>query len=244
MKAVRRLCVAVDLEGFSTLSPNVQALAQRRLRQLLHRAWRECGVRPHRVWQGDGEVALAPRGVDESRLVSTFSRAVRVALRRVNREPGPCRMRLRVGIHTGVAAASRAGLVGAGVVRACRLVNSAPLRAALVDNPRADVALIVSQALYEDVICAEEHEFTAADFVPVRVVIGEKSFSADAWVHVPDRVYRPEVDLAGLVAALVDRHARPAPVNGVGNAGAGASASLASQNHRNGDSAERTAPAS
>jgi hypothetical protein len=151
-------------------------------------------------------------------------------------------MRLRVGIHTGAAAASRVGLVGAGVVRACRLVNSAPLRAALADNPRTDLALIVSQALYEDAICADEHELTAGDFVPVRVVIDEKGFTADAWVHVPDRVGGAEVDVAALVVALLGRQTRPAQANGVGSAGA--SANLASQNHRSGESTKSTAPLS
>jgi hypothetical protein len=91
MRAVRRLCVAVDLEGFATLPPHVQSLCQRRLRLLLKQVWRECGVRPRRVWQGDGEVALVPRWTDEAEIVSTFCRAARVGLRRVNRKLGPGR---------------------------------------------------------------------------------------------------------------------------------------------------------
>lgn len=251
MHAPRRLCVAVDLEGFSARAPHAQALLQHRLRRLLKRAWRECGVRPERVWQGDGEVALAPRGIDESALVSGFCRALRIALRRTNRDLAaaaePERVRVRVAMHTGAAAVGRPGLVGAGVVRACRLLDSPQLRAALAGNRRTDFALMVSQSLFEDVIGAEEHELTRADFAPARVVLDAKCFTADAWVHVADRLPADGGDLAGLLATLLvtgglGPQATQAGV--FGSAGAGSRVNVASQNHRVGDSTDSAVPAS
>lgn len=242
VKVARRLCVAVDLEGFGARPPHVQALLQRRLRRLLAPVWRECGVRPWRVWQGDGEVALAPRGTDESAVVSAFCRALRVALRRANRELGIERMRVRVAIHTGSGAASRAGLVGAGVVRTCRLLDCTALHAALVAHSRADLAVLVSQALFEDVICAEEHELTGADFVPVRVVSVVKSFTADAWLYVPDPGCGG--DVTALDPARCDHHALPERTSGLGSAGAASRRNVASQNQRVGDSIDRAASVS
>lgn len=188
MIARRRLCVAVDLVGFSSRRAEVQADLQCALRRTLKGAWRDNGGAPaERRWQGDGEVALASPTVDESAFVSGFVRSLRIALRRANwglPESSPLRMRVRVAMHTGAAAAGRPGLVGTGVVRTCRLLDAEQLRAALAAQPESDVALIVSQALFEDVVWAERHELTRADFQPVRIMIEPKSFTADAWIHV------------------------------------------------------------
>jgi hypothetical protein len=198
------------------------------------------------VWQGDGEVALAPKGIDESEIVSDFYRAARRALRRINRGAvgmtDPQRLRLRVAMHTGAAAANGAGLVGAGVVRTCRLVNALASRAALENNPRSDLALTISQALFEDVICAEEHDLMPADFRPVRVVIDEKRFTADAWLHVAD-LTRSATDMSVVLAGPLARHAGSAQVSDFGIAGAGSSGNAASQNHRVAVSTDSMEPA-
>lgn len=250
MKAAHRLCVAVDLAGFAARPPHAQALMQRRLRAILRRVWRRCGVRPRSVWQGDGEVALAPRGADESEIVSAFLREMRVALRRANRDlagsPYVERMRLRVAMHAGTGATSGAGLVGAGVVRACRLLDASALRSALAADPTTDIAMVVSQSLYEDVICAEMHELTGTDFRPVRIVNEQKAFAADAWLHVADRGVRVGlVPLPGAqFGAPPDRHPRTDDIAGPGSAGADSRVNVASQNHRVGESSESIAPAS
>ncbi|MGE3288178.1 MAG: hypothetical protein AB7J32_19050 [Pseudonocardia sp.] len=253
MATARRLCVAVDLVGFSTRRAEVQAELQGRLRRTLKRAWRENGVHPvERRWQGDGEVALAPGSVDESAFVSGFVRALRIVLRRDNRGlpvTSPVRMRVRVAMHTGAAGIGRPGLVDTGVVRTCRLLDAQPLRAALIEHPDSDVALIVSQSLFEDVIWAERHELARDDFRPVRIVLDHKSFVADAWMHVAASSTAAPVagDEARLLAvALLMAGWRsggdhPAATSSCGSAGAGSNGSCTSQNHRRESSRDRVA---
>lgn len=191
MIAPRRLCVGVDLAGFSARTPGEQADAQIRLGRLLDRAWSENTtpdpVRegPVREPRGSGEVALPADGVDESEFVSGFVRSLRVGLRRTNRAAaGLPRLRLRVAMHTGAAAVTPGGIVGGGFVRTTRLLDCAEVRGALAAHPSSDLVLIVSQSLFEDVVSAEEHELVREDFSAVRVERPDKAFTADAAVHV------------------------------------------------------------
>ncbi|MFC9331369.1 hypothetical protein [Kitasatospora sp. NPDC057015] len=186
--AVRRLVVAVDLAGSTRQDHLRQIATQRRLSDVLEAACAEAGIdRPAclRQPQGDGELLLLPPGIDEGRVVPDFVRELGIALREVNRDlSDAARLRLRAALHQGVVHESAGGFVGRAVVRAFRLLDSAELRAVLRDQPRCELALIVSGQLFEDVL---EHGYRGLDpqgFRQVRVEAPEKGFSGEGWVHV------------------------------------------------------------
>ena len=186
---IRRLCMAVDLEHYSLRDNPGQVEAQRLLVQLLKEASDSAGL-DRIYWDtqptGDGEVALLPPGVDEARVIADFVHELRIALYQRNRILGAdARLRLRVALHQGITHLAENGFGGSAVVVVCRLLNSRELKAALKDNPAADLVLIVSDQLYRDIVEHNYRDLRADSFTKVHVRDRAKSFEADAWIHVP-----------------------------------------------------------
>lgn len=179
-----RLCVAVDIEGYRHRSLTGQRRAQADLVSLLDAMWRDVG-RAERQARGDGEVAVAPAGADHSSTLSQVATVLRSGLGALD-DGGERRLRLRVAAHVGHVEAGANGFVGLAVVRTCRMLDSAPLRAALDEHPAAHLALMVSEPVLEDVVSRELHLLRAADFRAVDVREPAKSFVSRAWIHVPD----------------------------------------------------------
>jgi hypothetical protein len=181
-----RLCVAVDLEGYSRRSHAGQEHAQDVLRTLLDIVWQR--VAPGAVERqpnGDGEVAVLDETVGVA-VVPELLRLLRNGLRRANPDDRGCeRFRLRVAADHGPAGRARNGFAGDAVVRACRLLDSGPARDALHTRPGSDLAVVLSGSLF-DTLAADpgaRAALPAAEFVPVRIVDPAKSFAAPAWVH-------------------------------------------------------------
>ncbi|MEU6092572.1 hypothetical protein ABZ865_38515 [Streptomyces sp. NPDC047085] len=184
---IRRLIVAVDLVGSSRHDHLRQLNTQRRLVELMQRVCAEAGVDRDaclRQPQGDGELLLLPPGLDEGRVVPGLVRELSIALREVNRDLGDeARLRLRSALHQGIVHEAANGFVSRAVVRACRLLDSPVLRQAMSCLPACELALAVSEQLYEDVL---EHGYRGLDpdrFQRYRVDMPEKGFSADTWVY-------------------------------------------------------------
>ncbi len=184
---IRRLIVAVDLAGYSRHDHIRQLNDQRRLMDVMSRMCAETGVKRDaclRQPQGDGELLLLPPGLDEGRAVPGLVRELATAVQEVNRDLGEdARLRLRAALHQGIVHEGVNGFVSRAVVRACRLLDSKALRQALADLPACELALAVSDQLYEDVL---EHGYRGLDperFRRYRVEMPEKHFAADAWVY-------------------------------------------------------------
>ncbi|MCD0452675.1 hypothetical protein LO762_26345 [Actinocorallia sp. API 0066] len=177
--AARRLCLAVDMENYSGRSDAEQASAQARLARLLDDA--HAAASPSaplaRQASGDGEVALLDPPVDEARFVSDFVHSLWTGLRARNTP-----IRLRVAAHTGIAWVGANGFVGRAVVKTCRMLDSAPLRAALRSDEEARLALIVSDAFFDDVIRRDPPGLSSAAFTKTRTGPPEAEFSCDAWI--------------------------------------------------------------
>jgi len=184
---VRRLIVAVDLVGSSRHDHLRQLNAQRRLVEIMQEACAEAGVDRDdclRQPQGDGELLLLPPGLDEGRVVPGLVRELVVAVREENRDLGEeARLRLRVAVHQGIVHEGANGFVSRAVVRTCRLVDSPPLRLAMTNLPACELALAVSDQLYEDVLGHGYRGLDPEKFLRYRVEMPEKGFSADAWVY-------------------------------------------------------------
>jgi hypothetical protein len=82
---IRRLCIAVDLEGYSRRDNLSQLSAQSELVQVLEQACTKAQLE-RTYWekqpQGDGELALLPSGVDETRVIPDFVHELGIPERR------------------------------------------------------------------------------------------------------------------------------------------------------------------
>jgi hypothetical protein len=192
---IRRLCVAVDLERYSRRDNPGQQAAQAAMVQILRDA-AERGAIDRAQWfrqqQGDGELALLPPGIDEARVITSLVRELRTGLFQHNRHANAAaRLRLRVAVHQGITHVAANGFAGEAVNTVCRLCDSAPAKTALQRHGQSDLVLIVSQAIYEDVIAHDVCDVRAREFSQVTVELPDKDFSARAWIYVPDRDAAP-----------------------------------------------------
>jgi len=190
--AIRRLCLAVDVESYSRRSRPEQLDVQNRLLWAMVQACRAAGVKPARCDRqdsGDGQILILPAGIDESAVLPSAVLGLLTALHRVNHPAGSGgRIRLRVSIGQGAIQVGATGFVAPAVVTVCRLLNSDELRAALAASPGNDAAFIVMADLYHDMFAQGYGGLPAQGFSPVHVSQPAKGFAADAWIQVPGRL--------------------------------------------------------
>ncbi|WP_405147327.1 hypothetical protein OG589_07300 [Sphaerisporangium sp. NBC_01403] len=188
--AIRRLCVAVDVQSYSLRDNRRQLGVQAGLKRVLDRALARAGLSPAAVPRqdrGDGQLVLLPAGVDEARVIALLLREVGAGLAEINKTLVPDdRIRLRLALAQGIIHEAATGYVGKAVVDACRLVDSRDLRAALAEHDDRDLAVAVTDDLFHDVLVHGYAGLAAGDFRRVGVELADKGFSAFVWVAVPE----------------------------------------------------------
>lgn len=183
---VRRMCIAFDLEKYSSGSDAAQVEKQRALAAMARDA-SERGALGRASWlrqeQGDGELALLPPGVDEAYVIVALWREFREGLHRYNRYAADtARLRLRVAIHEGQTYAADNGFAGDAINTVCRLRDCAEAKAALRDS-ESDLILIVSDRIFDDVIRGyDAADLPAARFTVTRIDMPDKDFAATAFI--------------------------------------------------------------
>ncbi|MET8083531.1 hypothetical protein [Micromonospora sp. NPDC005237] len=182
----RRLCVSVDAEGYGQRDDRAQYDMQRTLVQILDTAAARAGL-DRTTWRrqgvGDEELSLIPLGPDEPRLIDEFPRQLDAELARFNCSRKEDRLRLRMALHVGVAYPADNGYAGQGVVAVSRLLNATPLRRALKLATSANLAWMVSEVVFTDVIRQGHTTLGANDFR--QVDIAEKEYQGVGWLRVP-----------------------------------------------------------
>jgi hypothetical protein len=168
-----RLVLAVDVEKYSTRDAREQLRAQRELKRILTAAAQNTGL-DQREWyeqvSGDGELVVMPEDVDVSAVVGDFTCQLETILAEVNRDViGGTRLRLRVAMHHGTLTPGPFGPAGDAPIVVSRLLDARPLRRLLADQQDRDLALIVSQSLYQDVVRTGFCSLAPEEFQPVRV---------------------------------------------------------------------------
>ncbi|MFF5263143.1 hypothetical protein ACFY4C_29795 [Actinomadura viridis] len=182
-----RLCFAADIERFSRFRTPEAARAQRRFVDLLTDARRHAGV-PAADPQpsGDGQFEVFPAALDESVLIPRLVEGLREALARTNADlSAHARLRVRAALHRGHVRRGVNGWIGESAIAVHRLLDSSRLRRALADHPEADLALIVSDILYRDVIVHGYGRLAPDAFRRVRVRLPDKGFEEEGWIYVP-----------------------------------------------------------
>ena len=166
------LVAAVDIENFSRANTLGQVLLQKRLSRVLDIAARRARL-DRASWycqpRGDGELAVLPHGVRVATVLADFTDRLVEALAQSTMTylDGP-RLRIRVAMHHGTLAPGAFGPAGDAPIVACRLLDAAAARAALRANPTANLVLVISDRLYQDVIQTRFNGLEPARFRPIR----------------------------------------------------------------------------
>ncbi|MEU8154584.1 hypothetical protein AB0B94_13045 [Micromonospora sp. NPDC048986] len=185
--AAVRLCVAVDVTGYSRRSTAGHEQVQRDLVELLAEVRQGAGVPESAVRpqpQGDGQFTVLPAGIDESVVIPRLVAGLGQRLRALNAGRSAAeRLRLRVALHRGLVKPASNGWVGVAAIAVHRILDSSPLRDALTAHPAVDFVLGVPDVLFEDVIRHATEPPLPADFAPVTVELPAKGFVEHCWLH-------------------------------------------------------------
>ncbi|MBT2211580.1 hypothetical protein [Actinomadura sp. NEAU-AAG7] len=177
-----RLLLAVDIQGYSKRDVREQLLAQRQLSDALDRAALGVGLDRSR-WEkqvgGDGELATLPEGVDPAPVAGDFVLGLAAALAEVNDAAGEGarhRLRVRLALHHGTLAAGPFGPAGDAPIVVQRLLDAGPLRRLLVTDADRDLAYVVSDSLFEDVVQTGFCALPPEAFQPIKVTAKGDAF--------------------------------------------------------------------
>lgn len=181
----RRLLVAVDAVGYGRGNDQDHFAMQGGLKTVLNEAASAAKLDRSR-WSlqgaGDGELAILPVDEPEPLVVDAYARQLDVRLTTHNAAlPAERRIQLRMAVHFGAAMSAENGYAGQGVVAVSRLVDSPPVREALLAAPDATLVLALTRQVFEDVVRQGHVSFSAADFT--RVPVQVKEFQDEAWIR-------------------------------------------------------------
>ncbi len=173
VRLMYRLVLAVDVEKYSSRDAREQLRAQTDLRHILSLAAQNAGLDRSQWYEqvsGDGELVVLPEDVDVSVVVGDYTSQLEIILGEFNRQrKAGRRLRLRVALHHGTLTPGPFGPAGDAPIVVSRLLDAKPLRRVLADQQDRDVALIVSQSLYENVVRTGFCALDPDDFQAVRV---------------------------------------------------------------------------
>ncbi|MFC4051700.1 hypothetical protein ACFOY4_18595 [Actinomadura syzygii] len=194
-----RLLLAVDIQGYSKRDTREQLAAQQSLSDALDRAATGAGLDRAR-WDkqvgGDGELATLPDGTDPATVAGDFVIGLAAELRDLNAAvdagsadagsgnvagagaggAGGRRLRVRLSLHHGTLTAGPFGPAGDAPIVVQRLLDAAPLRRLLVDDPDRDLAYAVSDSLFEDVVRTGFCALPPEAFQPIKVTAKGAAF--------------------------------------------------------------------
>ncbi|MFD7428337.1 hypothetical protein ACFV6Z_14955 [Streptomyces sp. NPDC059818] len=173
--------------------------------------------------RGDGVLVSVSGQVPVARLLGLWMVEVHEKLRDENRALR-VPLGLRVGMHVGPVRHDDRGIAGRAVDLACRLADSAVARQ-LLDAEQADLVLVVSRSLYEDVVSGGGKFIEPARYSAARLKLKEGDVTA--WFHLPGRS-------APAIAADDPQPANGThtPVTGAGESGAGGCTATGTEDSR------------
>lgn len=190
-EASHRSILVVDIENSSALRDHVKPAVRMELRGLIEAALRAGDIDPAACDiedRGDGVYLTVPGDVPKRRLVAGFLPAVDAAL--ANRSVGAPPMRLRIAVAAGEVTFDRHGSSGRDVDRTFGMADHQRVRDLLSAEPRARMVIVVSEALYDSTVTAQD-TLAPADFRRDRLDF--KKGSARVWITVPGMEVQPRL---------------------------------------------------
>jgi hypothetical protein len=184
-----RMAFVLDVVGYGARNVPQQQEVTRRLRALVDATLDQCDLKldPEIVdyqWTGDGINAVLPADIDPTVTLPVLIRSLASALGADNARSAD-RMRIRMAVSVGLIERGVTGFDGLLIVDINRLVDSAPLRAALSETPSADLAVAISDHVYAMMIRPGYAGIPGGQFTLVDVAA--KEFSAPAWLWLSAR---------------------------------------------------------
>ncbi len=186
-EATYELVISVDARRSGAYDDSGKTRMREQLYRVLEGAFTQARVpmsAVHLEDRGDGVLAAVAGRVPPTLLLGLWVVEVHEQLRAEN---GALRipLGLRIGMHVGPVRHDAKGISGRAVDHACRLADSDTVRQALDAAAGADLIVVVSESLYEDVVRSggkfvEPEQYTEAR---LRVKEGE----ARAWYLLPGR---------------------------------------------------------
>jgi hypothetical protein len=195
--------LAVDVAGFT--DPKRDDEVQLAVRDVLYRlliaafdsvgiGWSGCSHED----RGDGALVIVPLHMPTAVLADPLLGHLRAGLRRHNRlSSDAVRIRLRVAVHIGEVHRDRYGFAGTAVNHLFRLLDAPVLKDVLASSG-GELALIVSDYVYDSVIRHGPGLIDPATYAPVIAVIEDAP--VHAWIHTPAE--RPEIPRRQHLVAL------------------------------------------
>ncbi|SFP47138.1 Cyclic nucleotide-binding domain-containing protein [Actinomadura madurae] len=171
-----RTLLAVDIEGYSARGPRQQLKAQQTLLNAMETAAEDAELERGRWLQqvnGDGQPTVLPHDVDIVTVVGRFAPALERTLAAMRKDAGASGSpRVRLALHCGPQIlTSDASLGPAADVVVQRLLSSRPLRRYLRVHPERNVALIVSDLIFRNVVRSGLCALPPEQFRPIRTVV-------------------------------------------------------------------------
>ena len=185
-----RLLLAVDIQGYSRRTPRMQVAAQLDLRDAVERAATTAGL-DYGAWSqqvaGDGVLAVLPDDADIVTVVGVLAPELERALAALERGgPPERRVRVRLALHHGALIMgwpAVLGPAGHAPVIVSRLLDARPVRRYLDVHPGRNVAFIVSELIFHDVVDSGLCALSPTLFRQVRAVI--KGVPYAGWLYDP-----------------------------------------------------------
>ncbi|WP_157620865.1 hypothetical protein [Saccharothrix sp. NRRL B-16348] len=189
---VPRSVLRVDIVRSSSRGPDRQTFLDAQLKSVVERA-SESGLHllfpnaaMHTRPDGDSMTLLIGPEVPKAWLLADFVlRELAIALHDVNRRADPeHRLQVRAALDHGEITVNAPHLGGPAVVTTARLVDAGPLREFVERHPARDLALIISDRYYQDVVTSGVRGLDRLVFDRVEVEV--KDFRQVGWLFQPD----------------------------------------------------------
>lgn len=175
--------MALDIVAYSRRTdPALQLHLRHLLYQLVAAAGRHAQLpleRFHHEDRGDGLLLLAPPDIGVLPLLDPFPRHLRALLRHANKlVSAQARLRLRLAVHDGYLYRDAYGYTSNDLILLFRLLDAPALKTAFTDG---DLALIVSQGLYAEIIQHGPGQLDPQTFQ--RLPVEHKEMHCHAWAQ-------------------------------------------------------------
>jgi hypothetical protein len=190
---IRRLCLAFGVEPPAE-GPDESGLSDQRIIAALVSVCVSMGLDRmllNAPEPGKEQVALLPVGIDEPRVVSSLIDGLSRAIAELNAACPAAPLQLRVAFHEGVTVLAGDSFSGTAVGRVRQLAADAHLRAALATRPRAGLAALLSDSVFEGIEQCEDLVLPPSQFQPVD--LGAAGADRQAWIYAAPPA-RPRAD--------------------------------------------------
>jgi hypothetical protein len=180
--------VTVDIAGFTRpdRDDDIRRYLHEELYRVLQEAFDGSGIPWDRCWhedRGDGVLVIVPPGIGCKAVIDPLPERLRTLIRRYNHVCRPAAdLQLRAAVHIGPVDHDGHGFIGSDIDFLFRMLEARPLRRTLAGSG-SELALIVSDYVYGNVICRYPSLVSPQDFQPVRFQV--KYTRASAWMYLP-----------------------------------------------------------